>query len=146
MSEELKPCPFCGGKAAIKRNKTVLVDCTECTATVFQCADDPTWAIKTWNRRSDADFKAGMAVTRGDIAQLRHEHAVEIENVRAEAVLGMQAARRAALEEAIAYLMQLHARSEGQHNCYHFAANGLRDLAAQTGQEGNTMNGEKPCA
>ena len=32
MSEELKPCPFCGGDAKIVEDDLVWVECTECWA------------------------------------------------------------------------------------------------------------------
>ena len=30
--EELKPCPFCGGRACVNRNRYVGVECLECGA------------------------------------------------------------------------------------------------------------------
>ena len=63
MSEELKPCPFCGRKAVIHVKDGVCVVCTECGA-MTQCFIDtyiqgkPTGkAVKTaigrWNRRAN---------------------------------------------------------------------------------------------
>lgn len=72
MSEELKPCPFCGGKSVIKAvNKnyglTIWCQCNECGArTVGYCPnknkEDETMesieqcknkAVILWNRRAD---------------------------------------------------------------------------------------------
>lgn len=64
MSEELKPCPFCGGKAAIEiikpRRRTiakvvtlyaggVFVECTGCGCAIS--AETETEAIEKWDRR-----------------------------------------------------------------------------------------------
>ena len=70
MSRELKPCPFCGGKAEVrtkyieKETKDVPVSsyvrCTRCFAhsdeflyknTEFTLIDPAEEAIKAWNRR-----------------------------------------------------------------------------------------------
>lgn len=61
MNEELKPCPFCGGKAVIYVNDGVCAVCTERGATTPIYVDayyngNPTGgavdrAIKQWNRR-----------------------------------------------------------------------------------------------
>lgn len=48
---ELLPCAHCGSTAKIKRNKTTLVSCTQCTASTFQSNGDVNSAITTWNRR-----------------------------------------------------------------------------------------------
>lgn len=58
---ELKPCPFCGGKAVVHVNDGVRVVCTKCEAGTIVLADiysqgKPTgravWsAIEKWNRR-----------------------------------------------------------------------------------------------
>ena len=72
MSEELKPCPFCGGKAKVKATKKDYVEFTiwcecECGAQTEEfCPDtnkeDDTMAnieeskkraIKAWNRRAN---------------------------------------------------------------------------------------------
>lgn len=60
--DELKPCPFCGGKAQMLRmgglkrfffNPTVKrPTCTRCGATMFVWLDEAT-AIRCWNRRVD---------------------------------------------------------------------------------------------
>lgn len=61
---ELKPCPFCGGRAVLRRgNKNkhgYFVLCTECNArSGFECdkytsrQDNAQLAIEAWNRRKD---------------------------------------------------------------------------------------------
>ena len=64
MTEKLKPCPFCGGKAKFGANKsccgrTVRIDCTNpecggCVTTFSSKAE----ATKAWNRRTQQP-KAG---------------------------------------------------------------------------------------
>lgn len=51
---ELLPCPFCGAPAQEKRNRTVMVSCTQCTAATFQELTGPSTAIAAWNRRAPA--------------------------------------------------------------------------------------------
>ena len=63
MSEELKPCPFCGGKAVIHVNDGVRVVCTKCGVSTQICVDtyasgQPTGGavgrvIEMWNRRAN---------------------------------------------------------------------------------------------
>lgn len=45
----LKPCPFCGSKPAIKGKKIILVVCG-CTARTYGKTKEE--AIATWNRRT----------------------------------------------------------------------------------------------
>lgn len=54
---ELKPCPFCGGKAIIEHThlcnrKRTQVICQKCGATHGYCGTESA-AIKKWNRRAD---------------------------------------------------------------------------------------------
>ena len=59
MENELKPCPFCGGDAAIKEHKDGSggVYCTECKFeplihASYHCQEDKPKAIEEWNRRT----------------------------------------------------------------------------------------------
>jgi len=57
MNEELKPCPFCGGKAEIiifsAEYGTLTVGCTneECDITMGKAFFSDEEAIQHWNRR-----------------------------------------------------------------------------------------------
>lgn len=59
MSEKLKPCPFCGGKAEFviywggftARRFISVVRCTKCRANSGEWKQKPK-AIKAWNRRA----------------------------------------------------------------------------------------------
>lgn len=63
MSEELKPCPFCGGKAVVHVNDGVRVMCTECGAKTKGLVDGYSQGrpmgsainsvVKAWNRRAN---------------------------------------------------------------------------------------------
>ena len=66
MSDELKPCPFCGSEATIERKGTarasMQIACTNCGARmesgdVHGLTKPEAWA---WNRRTDTDLKARM--------------------------------------------------------------------------------------
>ena len=47
---ELKPCPFCGGKAKLMDAPDVWVECTSCGAQSRMCAM-PETALERWNVR-----------------------------------------------------------------------------------------------
>lgn len=56
---ELKPCPFCGGKASIYRNwfdDTYSAQCCVCGNTTLRCFDRKT-AVLRWNNRVGLDVK-----------------------------------------------------------------------------------------
>lgn len=68
MSEELKPCPFCGGKAEItggpegwtptfddpdSGGDPIAVICQSCGCGLYSDFDDATEAINAWNRRTN---------------------------------------------------------------------------------------------
>ena len=69
MMAELKPCPFCGGEAELKKYMCSLgndgyyvVECKICGAkgkairnTSFISENDEKRAIEAWNRRADND-------------------------------------------------------------------------------------------
>ena len=59
---ELKPCPFCGGKARwVYRKPFGVVACKECGARPYLHCDEyeemdsKNRAIEAWNRRANAD-------------------------------------------------------------------------------------------
>lgn len=58
-TDELKPCPFCGGEAAIGATlKGEFVNCVECLASTNVLLQDATTkaeAVAAWNRRTGAD-------------------------------------------------------------------------------------------
>lgn len=65
MSEELKPCPFCGGKAVKYVNNGVCVKCVDCgISTITLCdmqrieSDKGTIerVIEMWNRRTNNEI------------------------------------------------------------------------------------------
>lgn len=60
MNEELKPCPFCGGKAIKQVNSGVCVKCVDCGISTITLIDMPSHksnkgaierVIEMWNRR-----------------------------------------------------------------------------------------------
>ena len=56
MSEELKPCPFCGGEAEIVQvHKNVYVRCRKCGALAGDVSFKEKVAIAAWNKRSYKD-------------------------------------------------------------------------------------------
>ena len=59
---ELKPCPFCGGKARVcnfhysllrDEPKDFCVICYDCSASSYHYANKPEEAIEAWNRRTN---------------------------------------------------------------------------------------------
>lgn len=65
MSEELKPCPFCGGEAELNRINTaavwaIEVRCPHCGCGT-DCAEMKAEAIAAWNRRAEPDI--GITIT-----------------------------------------------------------------------------------
>ena len=62
MTDELKPCPFCGGEARTYRlqyglMKKYCIECLECGAELpmMFCSEDEVKAIAAWNRRPGND-------------------------------------------------------------------------------------------
>ena len=59
---ELKPCPFCGGKAeCFTVNSASWVYCTDCRCETWGC-DTPEEAIATWNKRYYSEDAAAEAM------------------------------------------------------------------------------------
>ena len=77
--KELKPCPFCGGKALLSHDHAGIeasyVRCEKCGLESirflksFECASDDR-AVEFWNRRADADCIRYMDAA--DVAPVRH--------------------------------------------------------------------------
>lgn len=63
MTEELKPCPFCGGEAEVRMFTATLifVQCKNCLAgsTAFNSEDE---AVKVWNRRYTVLFRVKKVI------------------------------------------------------------------------------------
>lgn len=81
MSEELKPCPFCGGECDpdgwLGGDGTRGPECNDCGATAR--------TVEDWNRRTP-DFKQGLLRAAEIMQELAHEDTGEIEKaIRAEA-------------------------------------------------------------
>ena len=57
MSDELKPCPFCGGEAKLEETNYlgVFVRCLKCgTKTTYRLSSS--LAVKIWNSRTQPEF------------------------------------------------------------------------------------------
>jgi len=61
MTEELKPCPFCGEDAEIPDYRTSglrtvewFIQCQRCPA-VIECCDTEKEAVKAWNARAKGE-------------------------------------------------------------------------------------------
>lgn len=56
MSNELKPCPFCGGEARLIGHYPYSITCCNCRATTVIC-NTPDDAIDAWNGRVQPEFE-----------------------------------------------------------------------------------------
>ena len=70
MTEELKPCPFCGGEARIDvdiddrhENLDVMVYCEECGCQTPDGYESIEEAVSTWNTRVDKCSGCGLALS-----------------------------------------------------------------------------------
>ena len=54
MSEQLKPCPFCGEKAELTEFGGYEVWCSECWGHVCPGSGELSDAVAEWNRRADS--------------------------------------------------------------------------------------------
>lgn len=76
MSEELKPCPFCGGDGKLYDSGCVrTVICQDCGASTFDAEQSVEAAREEWNRRAT---DAELAALRARVAELERE----VERVR----------------------------------------------------------------
>lgn len=79
MSEELRPCPFCGGKAEVEETVTeVTVECHTCFAAIVAAAvNSPTnitAVVNMWNiRTSDKQLASAVEVI-AHYADEKHWH------------------------------------------------------------------------
>lgn len=79
MSDQLKPCPFCGKPAASDRNRVFGIECLNCGAIGPEGEEA---SIKAWNTRPiedklRAEFDKQVSITigqMGQITQLRKEN------------------------------------------------------------------------
>lgn len=63
MSNELKPCPFCGGEAAFGANSCQgfeYVRCASCKARTWSCYDTKDQAAEAWNTRAERTCKPNV--------------------------------------------------------------------------------------
>jgi Lar family restriction alleviation protein len=70
MNEELKPCPFCGGKAQTQNEnnyKVWYVICIRCeSCTKFHSSEEK--AINTWNTRAETSIPVSASTNSGIMA------------------------------------------------------------------------------
>jgi Lar family restriction alleviation protein len=91
MTEQLKPCPFCGGDVYTIQNLddgsdnygTYFVRCTECPANVFSFASEQQ-AIDKWNTRDPrfVDTSKRIKELEREVQHWKANHACEVERAR----------------------------------------------------------------
>lgn len=78
-SEDLKPCPFCGGEAVAYRFGTgYMVKCLECAISTL-CENTKSEAIEAWNKRANSE-KPNL--TYADIEKMVNLHTWEVGHSR----------------------------------------------------------------
>lgn len=102
--DDLRPCPFCGGKARYRTGCGV--ECADCFANIVEARRIKDTVVAEWNRRSDAALSEAQAhIKRLEVALDECEHAtativrLEAENAGLKAAilaLSKDAAARAA--------------------------------------------------
>ena len=139
MSDDLKPCPFCGGYAIgscedVGENKTFWaceVFCTDCYASTRRCYgrdsdgnedDADAEGREEWNRRIEAlEARAEKAEAERDVLRDREKHFASVLSVADggqyrndwDAAIRRVVAERDALREALRRLLSSPAISDG---------------------------------
>ena len=67
MSNELKPCPFCGGQAKVIDKWRVVCDTAGCCGSFFYSFGTLDRAVEGWNKRQSTELEA----ERAKVAKLR---------------------------------------------------------------------------
>lgn len=70
MSENLKPCPFCGGEAAFGTNSVTgfeYVRCSVCKARTWSGFKTREESIEAWNTRAERNDDVGFVLTGQDV-------------------------------------------------------------------------------
>lgn len=75
MSEQLKPCPFCGGEAQLSRDDSddPIIRCLSCLVTMGEAGGGTREVVASWNKRADAyaaGLKAGAEAMREEAAKV----------------------------------------------------------------------------
>lgn len=60
LTDQLLPCPFCGGEAEFHDTSSTWVRCEDCGAEI-QCQIEKKDAARLWNRRASAIAKATLS-------------------------------------------------------------------------------------
>lgn len=76
MSEELKPCPFCGGQAKVYKGQSLYADriptriyCAKCGARTGICLSER--ALKLWNTRTETPMQKRISELEAENRRLR---------------------------------------------------------------------------
>ncbi len=78
MSEELKPCPFCGGKAELRRygdSAYYYIECTQCEVGAYFYNTDND-AIAAWNMRTEAENNTRLIAAAPKMYELLKEELI----------------------------------------------------------------------